>query len=817
MKRTGEMRDAVKRVRVGGRRCWPLVAMALTFFAVLVAPLVSFGQVGDAEGIAPAAPAVAGTARVDEAVRLQRNIKRKYTELIRIMHDIAKQIASADPDTASAIENAASKAEEALISDDMDRVVSLLQGGLIVPADATQAKIIQRLQEVLKALQGGDELEWLLFLIEQITGEKEALEALVRAQRELERISRILAYPDASRKALSDARDMLAPLAKRQNDLIARLRDIPSDPVSARLGAARQMVHELDARFAKAKSAFANRFPSSDELGTLAVQAREMMRHTITRRTELRTLFNEPGVAQPMHAQGLNAEKDEADAAISRVIEELGKAYKACAENNVDDANVAVAEAERSLRDVSGALQKIMSAMPGAKPLMSVVSDQSLVSEDIEKATPVVERLVPAEPDREDRATSPAAPAATGDAGKALSDSVSRMDVSGISFVQERNIGIVAGWLERMEVAGREFEERLRDPQYAQQKERQDRVAEALRRIVMRNREKAKAEADERGTNSVADAAGTNATAKAQFKAFSFPSALINDMARAMDLAATAGGHLGAGAAAPANTKQNEALKILERVLNDLKAVVSAQYDVLEEELMEQWIAYFYRMVMQQKTCSAETLTIWAKRLPDMTFRRPEQLRLTTVSKGESRILKDLDMVDKLLVLKRAKSGHKWKEPPKIFYLFKDMIREGVGAVRDRLAAYDAGPQTQELQTQVLKWMEGALGALSKKGGDQDDPEKPPQWGGSALVPKDTSARGRKLEIDLLILLQQQINMRVKSLSAQLKEKPDSVDLRRDLKRMLELQANVLAMGVGFVVEDDGIQVIGKPMHMPGN
>jgi hypothetical protein len=770
---------------------------------------LAWGQTGDAEPAAAPAPAAAPSATTEEAVRLQRNIKRRYTELIRIMHDIARQIATADPDTSAAIEGAAAKAEEALISDDMDRVVSLLQSGLVVPADATQAKIIQRLLEVLKALQGGDELEWLLFMMEQMKEEKEALAAIVRAQRELERISRVLAYPEASRRDLGEARGALQPLRARQNDLLQRFRDLPADPISARLGSARQMVMDLDRRFEKARPVFASPYPSSDDMAMMAAQAQETMRQAIRRRTELRTLFNDPEVSAPLQKLGLSAEREQSDAAVSKAIEELEKAGKSCAENNLDEIKVAVAEAERSLQDVSSALHKIMTAMPSTKPLMGLLAEQSLVSAEIEKAAPRVERLAPVEPDRQARSEEPRAPDdGAGDTEKALAEAATRFDPAGISFVQENNLGLVGSWLERLEIAEKEMERRLREPRYPEQKEQQERVAEALRAIVMRNRERAAEDAKAGVTNAAVSAVATNA---AEFKAFALPGELINDIARAMDFGTGAAKHLAAQAPVPANTNQNDALKILERALADLAATVDMQLTMLEKELIEHWIAYFHRMIMQQKACSAETLTIWGKRLPDRTFRRPEQLRLVAISKGEGRIVQDLDTVDKILAMDH---GHAWVPPPKIFYLFKEMIREGVLVVRNRLVAYDPGPETQEMQRQILTWMEGALKGMMLEGTEKGDPEKPPIWGWNGLNNPDVTKRGRRVEVELMMILQQQVNARVKSLSAQLRENPGSEEVRTQWKRTIELQANVLTMAAEFTKEDDSIEAVAGPMHM---
>jgi hypothetical protein len=785
--------------------------LAAVCLPVAVAVMLSLCTAGSASGQAgdtdQAMGAVPAGGRVEEAVRLQRNIKRRFSELIRIMHDVARQIATADPDTASAIESAATKAEDALIADDMDRVVSLLQGGLVVPADATQAKIIQRLQEVLKALQGGNELEWLLFMMEQMKEDLEALKAIVLAQRELERVSRILAYPDAAKTALGAAKTALAPLAARQDELLRRVRELPADPVAARLGSARQMVADLDARFAKARKAFASPYPSADEVSLMGSQAQEIMRQAIRRRTELRTLFNDPDVGGAMQKLGLGGEREQADTAVGRSIDELGKAAKACSGNNIDEAKLAVAEAERGIQDLSEALKKIMSAMPSTKPLVGILSEQTSVSADIEKMAPQIERLVPVENNAEPAGWKQGVQAAPRDGAKAPdANAVTPFDPSGIALAQEYHSELLVGWNERLDVAGKEIEDRVRDPRYPQQTEQQKRIVESMRKLVTRNRERAK----DGAAGPAASAGGGEATnAPSDFRAFVFPNALVMEVARAMDFAATAAGHLEVSAPVPANSNQVETLRLLEHVLAEASINNAMNIYEMEKKLVEQWIAYFYRMIMQQKACSAETEAVWGKRLPDNTFRRPEQLRLTTLSKAEARILKDMELVEKVLSNPELNSSG---APPKVFFLLKDMIKEGVAAVSERLAAFDAGPETQEMQKQILAWLEGALQGMMLKGMENTDPDKPMEGAPHVISNRDVTKKGRLVTVSLMVTMQQQINARVKLLSAQLKAKPDSVELRSQLRRTVELQGMVLGTATEFVDADRGSGVIGKAM-----
>jgi hypothetical protein len=137
-----------------------------------------------------------------------------------------------------------------------------------------------------------------------------------------------------------------------------------------------------------------------------------------------------------------------------------------------------------------------------------------------------------------------------------------------------------------------------------------------------------------------------------------------------------------------------------------------------------------------------------------------------------------------------------------------------VAVVRDRIGAYDAGVETQEMQRHVLEWMEEAVKGLTLKAAEAD-PEKSPEWAWDGFAAAESPrGGGKRAEVGLIIMLQERVNARVKILSAKLRETPDSATVRQDLRRAIDMQGSVLA-AIAELVEKDDIRAVAGQMYMP--
>jgi hypothetical protein len=774
-----------------------------------------------------AAPAPASDGRIDEAIRLERTIKRRYLELVRIMHDVAQRLAKADPETAAAVEGAAQKAEEALIADDMDRVVQFLQSGLVLPADATQTKIIARLRDVLRALQGGDELDWTLFVMEMLKEQIENLRAVIARQRELERHSRAIFKGSEMKAELDAVRPRVEPLRDLQKQLLSHTQDLPQDAVSSGLGVARGQIDEVTRRIETARPQLTKAYPSPDEMANNVATVKSIHPSAVKMRTGVRTVLNQPDVqefiakvkAEPISGRLLEH--------LNAVVDELEKSARAYAADDLQNATVAVAECERRLADGMDALLQIGQANPHIRTLAQVMLDQEKVAKELGEVQTLVQRVLPQDMGSGLPASSPVPYSLgtssrdvlrpppgveeTAAAGSVIS-ALRRNDLPTATFQQEQILQILSDVVNRIDAGLGEIDDWQKNPRYPVQKRDQELIVKDLRHVIER-------------TASLTE----SATEKA--KPLMLTGELRASLDGAADLGLKAAGFLGEEKAQPANENQNEVIRLLTKVVEQMRNVNNELHSVMLQEIIEQWIALIQRMLLKQKMCIAETKDVWNKRKPggeEGPYTRAQQLAIRKIGSTQDGMLKDLVRARQVLDLAAeadsAVPGQP-KPPPKpkpeprtlaeraqlgggggmlgIAGIFVALIESDLHAVVKLLDALDAGLETQRRQQLIKERLEAIIGGVLG-GDDSNDPNKsnPMSWNGLVNPQAGSRYEVRKEVLKMLITLQTQVNQRTADLDAVKRKGEWAEEHGKELSGLEEIQMLIYENVMKYAQED---------------
>ena len=764
--------------------------------------------------------------RISEAIRLERTIKRRYLELIRIMHEVAKQLAKADPDTAVAVESAAQKAEEALIADDMDRVVQLLQSGLVLPADATQVKIIERLRHVLKALQGGDELEWLLFMTEMIKEQRARLALLIGRQRELELHSRAVFKGEEMLKEMTGLRPKVAPLEARQRELLREMDEIPESPMSLRFAAVRGRIGEIAGRMEDARKQLTKAFPSPDDMINNAVAARQVHRSASEARAGVRTVLNEPDVLEY-----LKKGKPQAGAArlmkhLDAVVVELETAAHAFKKDDLDAALMAVAECEQRLKEAQETFGGITESDPQARALKKLMAEQEALANEFSEIRPVIEKAVP----RDLSLDLPTGDLVDYKLGKSsiadtqmmtpqeyqemLSSAIARAirnhDIPGARQQQEQTLEMLGDLVARLEAGITDVREWHTSPRFPIQKHDEQGIVRDVRHVLERY-------------SSLSEAAGGE-----EATPLAMTGELRASTAAAGHQALKAANLLGEEKAEPANGAQLEVIRLLAKVVEDMENTSTFDISGFIEDFIEYWNAMLERMLIKQKMCIEETKNVWARRPSaggKKPFARAQQLQMRTIAKTQKgmqddvwKMRKALDAVGEMsrfgkpsnvgrygekpgeTLTERAAIGGPGK--PVVFGMFVALIEIELEQIVKLLGAFDPGLDTQKRQELVKNHLE-AMAGIGLEEPDDDDPSgsQPMASNDFQIGPKPPD-ESRKAVMRLMIALQEQINYRTQQLNEIKRSGKWTADHEKEAGRLKEMQVMVHGNIVGFTLKD---------------
>lgn len=771
----------------------------------------------------------ASNERISEAIRLERTIKRRYLELIRIMHDVAKELAKADPDTAATVEEAAQKAEEALIAEDMDRVVQLLQSGLVLPADATQVRIIERLRAVLKALQGGDELEWALFMTEMIREQRARLAVLIGKQRELERHSRAVFKGGDMLAELDALRPQVAPLQEQQERLLTDTRDMPQSMISVNLGAVRGQIGEVVSRILEARKQLASSYPSPDEMVNNAATARAIHRAAIEARTGVRTVINQPDVDEFLVREKVKLLAPKLMGHLDAIVSELEIAARAYADDDLDAALIAVAECEHRLSEAGDAFTQIADADPQARALRQIFVAQEDLGRKFAEIRSVVEKTVPSDLSsslpssrlvdydlgRSSIDTKAEDPALAYQAGvsAAIAKAIREHDIPGAVSQQEQMLNVLGDMMGRIDDATSDTREWHTSPRFPIQQRDQQGIADELRYIIERYA-------------SLTEAAG------GEDAPLAMTGELRASMEGAADLASKATALLGEEKAEPANTAQNETIRLMTKVLEDMENLNTGDISGFIEEFLEYWNALLERLLLKQKMCIEETKNVWKKRPPkgaDQPYHRAQQLQMRTIARTQKGMKADVwkmrQALNALALTDSMSTAEAMNAPmpvtrygasegqsltqrsvvfqngrPAVFGMFIALIEIELEQVVNLLEAFDPGLDTQKRQELIKNHLEAMIGI----GAEEDNEPNASQDMASndfMVGPKEPD-ESRKAIMRLMIALQEQINYRTQQLEEIKRTGKWTEELDKEGERLDEMQTMVHGNILRFAIDD---------------
>ena len=298
----------------------------------------------------------------------------------------------------------------------------------------------------------------------------------------------------------------------------------------------------------------------------------------------------------------------------------------------------------------------------------------------------------------------------------------------------------------------RRLEKKAKDPDYAKQKDDQDKTAE--------------------GTDSLVDAmeqasSGDKPPTPGQPAAAS--------AAKSMKQASQS---LGQSKAGQAGKQQEEALEDLEKARRELSETIAEIEETIQEEALIEIEAMLQTILQAQREINTETAQVADKHGAE-GYLRPQRLRLNGLAERQGQQAGQVGRIVDLL----KKEG-----TTVVFPVMLEQIREDMTNVQSLLGKHQAGLLTQSIQDDIIKNLLELIDALqkeiSRRNSEGDQPPGDGDPGPSPLVPPVA-------ELKLLRALQKRINERTVQLDAQ-KTTDGQAEMRRLQHKLLsDRQAHV--------------------------
>jgi hypothetical protein len=738
-------------------------------------------------------------ARAREAIRLQQVVKKRYAELTRIMGEVSRRLEASDPKTAAAISAAAQRAEAALIADDMDRVIALLQGGLAIPADATQAKVVMRLREVLNALRGEEGLEWRLFMLQELQQQMADLTALIERQQVLERSSRMLAFGDKMKDEVREARTKVDALAAGQEQVLSATRRLAASPAALEFTGIRHSLTGLLRRLDTAKGSLWNPMPAPDELSRNIVEVRRYHAEVSTLRTEVRAVLNRAEVAarqgafglglgtQPatLNPQGASSSHEQLVAGVGAAADELDKSAKAMTANDMTEGLVALSEAKAHLQEALERLDQGLLEFPEVRPAVGIAAGQKKVDDAATQMEPALRAWFPAgtaqvddtagETPRADDSPDRLAKRPTSWAEQ--SPVLLALDALGAAARQEQVLLKLKDWSARLGDMLCEVDRIKEEPRYGAQKKDQEGIVTDLRAILDINRRRAE-------------------TVENDAELVGFFSLLRTALEDASVAARKAADELGLEHPKEANVFQNEVIHLLTTVRN--RVGPELKMDKNKYAMNEQMLARIQRMIIKQKIFIAQAKVIDGKRAPGGAFRRTEQLLLDGVARDQAGLEEDFKYGWE--IMNTAHNVGYALFPPEARVLYELARRDSQNAA-GRLAASDPGPDTQAIQETVLERLK-SIAILLGPGFYKAPEELDRRFTYDSFLSRMSLHNTRPNEIGLLVTLQEDINRRTAVVDKLRRTGKADASVEDEFAQLHQLQEHVRAGLERFAFSD---------------
>ena len=734
-----------------------------------------------AQSTVPAPP----SGNVAEAIRLQQLVKKRYLELTRIMGEVSRRLEATDPKTAAAISAAAQRAEAAAIAGDMDKVIVLLQNGLIVPADVTQGKVILRLREVLNALRGEDGLEWRLFILQELQEQMADLTLLIQRQQVLERQSRMLGFGEQMKKAFIEGRTRIEALAGRQEAILGRTRDLTPSPAAMEFTGVRQGMGGIIRQFDTARDELWNPTPPPDQLARNIVAIRRYHAQTVTLRTDLRTLFNSDTVLRAVESLPAGRRGQHVVDSVGKAADELDRSAKAMAANDLKEGLLSLSEAKALLRESLAALDETLQGFGDVQPAVRITADQKAMDDDITKAEPLMRELFPGglaaiddSPAGNERVTEWSDRLTTRpSAWAAQSPVLLALDPAGTAARQEQSLTRLRDWVSRLEEGLGDIDRLKDDPRYPAQKKEQDGITTDLRSILDINKRRA-------------ETVENDAELTAIF------SVLRTAIENAADASGKAAGYLEKELPRDANPRQNDVIHFLTTVRD--RVGPELKMDKNKYAMNEQMLARIQRMIIKQRICLAQAKTVWDKRGKDGSFGRTESLLIEAIARDQGSLEDDFKMCWEIMNL--AHNVGFGLFPPEARMML-ELARAEVQEIVKRLQKYDPGAQTQRMQEVVIERLK-VIASLLSDSSIPSPPELDRQFTYDSFVSRMNLHNTRVQILALLAQMQNDINRRTTMIDNARRAGTASAAMEQEVEQIRLLQEHVRVKLAGYAEQD---------------
>ena len=667
-------------------------------------------------------------AGVGEAISLERAARKQWLDLIQAMTQVAKELEKSEPDSARVIAGAAQKAQEALIGDDMAKVIQFLEDGMIVPADATQSDIIKKLKDVLETLRGGDMR--LKDRLERIAAWKQFLKEIdknLQQQKELEEHSRQVAFGEEQAKDLENLANEVKELAAKERDIAKATDGLAADPNLKKLIEAREAVRAVlrkqDALGKVTESAGAGQMALASEaqkaLGTETGKVKDSLGELAKDAPLARAM--EDASVKPNAAQVAAESAGKAGGEMQRATAALDKA-------EAPAATTAQGTASAHLRDAEKALSDAIDKMGGKKPSGELAAKQTDLKKKADEVAAKVDKATGAQPSEKPNESGQPSPKnnvakAAEHMGKAAEYLKDQDQPSALDREKKAVDSLEAQAKDLQKKAG-DVREAMKNPDHPGQKGKQDELAKQSKDLASKMQGKPSDQPSQ-------------------------PAPGQPSVQKASENQQQAAQNLGQQKPPEANKDQNEAEKNLEDAKKELADAIQKEQDAAQEQALAQVEVMLRKILESQKRLSTGTKDTQVKAKPDGKFERTESVRLADLADGEGKLAEDTQGVAKLL----DDEGTTVVFPT----VLRD-VREDMARTQELLASLQPGALTQGIQKEIEDRLQEMIDALQKEMSDrrQKDQQKDKNQGKpqkQPLVPPIA-------ELKMLRSLQVQINGR---------------------------------------------------------
>jgi len=630
-----------------------------------------------AEVADPAAAAGSGEgSTVGEAISIQRAARKQWLELIQTMQQVAKDLEATEPEAARTLASAARKAQEALISDDMTKVIQFLQDGMVVPADATQAEVIRKLKAVLETLRGGDlRLKDRLERLRAWEGYLKSIDANLQRQRELEEHSQHVMTGDEEAQTLEALASQIHALAEQERQIKKNTEALEADPNVRKLVEAREAIRALARKQAALDKATTSALALAAEAqGLLGSEAGKAAEH-------LDLLAKDADLARAMKDAGVDPNAAEvAGRHTHGAAEEMQKTSAALAQGEATAA--AQAAVDSHLHDAEQALTDAIEKMSGAQQAGQLTDAQ----EDLRQKTDEVAAAV-----AKAEATPPDAPNTVAQAAEHMGQAAEHLQNQDKPQALDREgkaLEALEAEAARLEQKAAALKEAAANPEYAEHQDQQEDLAKDSSELSQQM-----AGTPPENSEEEPEAAPGQPSVQA-----------------ASENQEQAAGQLGQQNASAARDSQNQAIRNLEKARTELSEAINQEKEAAQQQALAEIEARLRKVLEEQKRLSAGTKDVHAKTKADGSFDRAEKVRLGDLANGEGKLAEETGAVVQLLEEEGTTI---------VFPSILQEIREDLSKTQELLASEQPGPLTQGIQQEIEARLQDRIEALQEELADR--------------------------------------------------------------------------------------------------